>query len=112
MSMAQRAGCGSSSSMVRKRLHNASVMASVKITSGIRMRVKRNSPTLVASTMPEHKPQRRPRPEGSLHAPKRAVTQHSRTVESAMGIRAAQSCTPKIRNDTAIIQYLRGDFSR
>ena len=76
------------------------------------MRVKRNSPTLVASTMPEHKPARRPSAEGAPHAAKRAVTQHSSTVESAMGIRAAQSCTPKIRNDTAIIQYFRGDFSR
>ena len=42
----------------------------------------------------------------------RAVSQHSATALSAIGSRAAQSCTPKIMYDTAIIQYLSGDFSR
>ena len=72
------------------------------------MRVNRNSPTLVPSTRPACSPTRRP----NAHAPNRAVTQHNNTVLKAIGIRAAQSCAPKIANDTAIIQYFKGDFSR
>ena len=105
---AQIPGCASPSSSARSNPHSASVIASVRIASGIRIRVKRNSPTLVASTSPEYIPLRRP----NAQAPNRAVTQHSSTVPSAIGIRAAQSCTPNIRNETAIIQYFSGDFSR
>ena len=72
------------------------------------MRVNKNSPTLVASTSPAYNPTRRP----NAHAAKRAVTQHNSTVLNAIGIRAAQSYAPKMANDTAIIQYFRGDFSR
>src|ERR1022692_2587191 len=46
------------------------------------------------------------------HAANRDVTQHNNTVLSAIGIRAAQSWTPNIPKDAAIIQYFKGDFSR
>ena len=39
-------------SSARRKAHIASVIVSVRITSGIRMRVNRNSPTQVASTRP------------------------------------------------------------
>src|SRR5581483_1707911 len=42
----------------------------------------------------------------------RAVSQHNNIEKIATGMRAAQSCTPKIMYETAIIQYLSGDFSR
>jgi hypothetical protein len=72
------------------------------------MRVNKNSPTLVAITRPAYSPTRIP----NAHAANRAVTQHNNTVHKAIGIRAAQSCAPKMANDTAIIQYFKGDFSR
>src|SRR5207253_4366991 len=48
----------------------------------------------------------------NAYEPKRNVSQQSRTAEKATGKRAAQSCTPKMRKEIAINQYLRGDFSR
>ena len=44
--------------------------------------------------------------------PKRKTTQASAIAESATGSRAAQSCTPKIRKDAAVIQCFSGAFSR
>ncbi len=82
--------------------------ARVSTTSGIRMRVNRNRPAQVASDNPANKPAYFEKAQ----APKRAVTQHRAIADSAIGILAAQSWTPKIMKETAIIQYLSGDFSR
>ena len=72
------------------------------------MRVNRNNPMLVAITSPAYNPVRSP----NAHRANRAVTQHNSTALSPTGMRAAQSCTPNSMYDTAIIQYLSGDFSR
>ena len=61
----------------------------------------------------QHQPRVQPRPPPEC--PRRRTAPSPSTAapsHSAIGIRAAQSCTPKIRNDTAIIQYFSGDFSR
>jgi hypothetical protein len=59
----------------------------VSITSGIRIRVNRKSPTHVAKHKPAYNPARLP----NAQTPKAAVTKQSTIAESAIGMRADQS---------------------
>ena len=97
---AQTRGRRSSGSSARRNAHIASVIASVRVTSGIWIRVNSQRPMDVASTSPENKPAR----AENAQAANAATSQQSRTAESAEGIRAAQSCTPKTRKQIAISQ--------
>src|SRR5215471_11021874 len=96
-----------SSSSNRAIEKTAVAIARVKRQSGINIRVNRNNPTQVARDSPAYIPAFSPK----AHAPNLATTQHSRTADSAIGMRAAQSCTPNTRNAAAISQYLSGAFS-
>src|SRR5438270_11113358 len=97
---AQKRGRRSSESSARRNAHIASVIASVRVTSGIWIRVNSQRPMDVASTSPENKPAR----AENAQAANAATSQQSRTAESAEGIRAAQSCTPKTRKQIALRQ--------
>ena len=75
-------------------------MVAVIVTSGIWMRVNRNSPTQVLKARPAYRPARcRERPRS--HAIRQPAQQHGRKRD---GHRATQSCTPKTLNASAIIQ--------
>jgi hypothetical protein len=87
-----RRGCGSSSSIARRNAHIDSATLAVNMTSGIRMRVNSHRPKQVAITSPAYIPARFP----NAHVPNAAVIKASRMAESTTGIRAAQSCAPKI----------------
>src|SRR6266480_2450485 len=97
---AQSLGRDSFSSSALKNAHIASVIVKVNMTSGIKTRVKRNRPTQVAMQSPAYNPARRPK----AHVPKAAVSHATPTADNANGIRADQSCTPKILYETTIGQ--------
>ena len=80
-------GRGSVSSKVRKKAHRASVMVSVSVTSGIRIRVNRNKPTQGESTSPAYIPA----VSEKAQVPARAVIQHTPIAAKAIGTRATQS---------------------
>ena len=86
----QNFACRSSSSKTRRKAHMARVMVKVSITSGIRTRVKSQSPIQVAITSPALKPAFLPK----AHLANAAVTQASPMAVRAKGILAAQSWIP------------------
>src|SRR3984893_6309777 len=89
---AQKRGWGSSSSRARRKAHIARAIVNVNITSGIRIRVNRKIPAHVAMHKTEYRPARLPK----AHVANAAVSQARAMTESAIGILAAQSDTPKI----------------
>ena len=86
-------------SSARRNAHIAIVIVRTSITSGIRMRVKRNSPMQVAITGPRRIPRASQKPRRRTRG-----YQLNAIAESATGIRAAQSLTPKILKELAIGQ--------
>src|ERR1700677_1087095 len=91
---AQRRGCGSSSSRMRRNAHTAKATVKVSMTSGINTRVNKNRPTQVAMHKPAYNPARLPKAQ----APKAIVNHERAMAEIAIGIRATQSsCHPVAR---------------
>src|SRR4030088_2893168 len=84
---AQNRGLGSCASITLRKDHIAKVMVSVRMTSGIRMRVKRNNPTHVAMHRPVYSLALFPKAQ----IPNAEVSRQRPITESAMGKRAAQS---------------------
>jgi len=103
--MAQRAGCGSSSSSARKR-SIAQRNGQREIASGIRMRVKRNNPTLVA-THAEHKPVRR---RSLVRAPRREARRTSTAARGAQWESAPPNRAPEYQERHRDHPVFKGDF--
>jgi hypothetical protein len=80
--------------------YSAKAMQNVSRTSGINIRVNKYKPTDVASAIPASIPAIVP----NAQAANSYVSQHRIIAPNEMGMRAAQSCTPKARKHPAINQ--------
>src|SRR5947209_14069383 len=103
---AHKRGRVSRSSSARANPHSDRVIQNVSRMSGIRKRVNRNMPTQVDNASPEKKPAR----SENAQLPMRNVSQQRAMAASAIGSRAAQSCTPNALYERPISQYFSGAF--
>ncbi len=83
-------------------------MRAQKTGSGMTMRASVAVPRNVSSTTPATNPRLAP----PINPPMAKAASTQAVTPSAFGKRAANSVTPKIRNELAIIQYSNGGFTR